>query len=172
MRIDRILRDKKQTIQKDIDLSLFNQAIEKYRNKKGNLIPLLQSAMDIYGYLPEAIFDKLEKELDISKSQTYGVATFYSQFRLSPVGKHIVKVCHGTACHVQNATELTEYLEEALKLHDGETTPDGMFTLESVACLGCCSLAPVIMIDDEVFGKLDGNAAVKIINEIKVKNDN
>ncbi len=172
MRIDRVLRDKKQTIQKDIDLSLFNQAIEKYRNKKGNLIPLLQSAMDIYGYLPEAVFDKLEKELDISKSQTYGVATFYSQFRLSPVGKHIVKVCHGTACHVQNATELTEYLEEALMLHDGETTPDGMFTLESVACLGCCSLAPVIMIDDEVFGKLDGNAAVKIINEIKVKNDN
>ncbi|MDR2009276.1 MAG: NADH-quinone oxidoreductase subunit NuoE [Bacteroidales bacterium] len=169
MRIVRIIQEKKQTEQSDIDLLLFDESIEKYRGKKGNLIPLLQSAMNIYGYLPESIFDKLEKELGISKSQMYGVATFYSQFRLSPVGKYIVKVCHGTACHVQNATELTESLEEVLKIGDGETTPDGMFTLESVACLGCCSLAPVIMIGDEVFGKLDGKAAIRIINEFKVE---
>jgi len=130
---------------------------------------LLQSAMAIYGYLPEIVFETLEEDLGISKSQMYGVATFYSQFRLAPVGKHIVKVCHGTACHVQNATALSESIEELLEITDGETTPDGLFTIESVACLGCCSLAPVIMVDNEVYGKLNGNAAVKIINEIKLK---
>jgi NADH-quinone oxidoreductase subunit E len=169
MRINRIQKLKQQTEQQTVDLSKLDQVIEKYRGKKGNLIPLLQAAMAFYGYLPESVFNKLEKDLGISKSQMYGVATFYSQFRLSPVGKIIIKVCHGTACHVQNATELSEYLEEALSIKDGETTSDGLFTLESVACLGCCSLAPVIMIGDEVFGKLNGNSAVKIVNEIKLK---
>jgi len=169
MRVDRIFQEEKRVEQQEIDLKEFDKAIEKYRGKKGNIIPLLQSAMSIYGYLPEIIFIRLEQELGISKSQMYGVATFYSQFRLTPVGKYIVKVCHGTACHVQNATELTEYLGDTLKIKDGETTPDGMFTLESVACLGCCSLAPVIMIGDDVYGKLDGNAAVRIINDIKIQ---
>jgi NADH-quinone oxidoreductase subunit E len=169
MRINRILQEKKRPEQNEVDLSLLDEKIKSYRGKKGNIIPLLQGAQSIYGYLPDAVFEKLEKELDISKSQMYGVATFYSQFRLSPVGKHIIKVCHGTACHVQNATELTEYLAEALEINDGETTPDGLFTLESVACLGCCSLAPVIMIGDEVFGRLNGKSAVKIINEYKNK---
>lgn len=169
MRINRILQEKTRPEQKQVDLSLMDALIEKYRGKQGNVIPLLQSAMALYGYLPDSVFEKIESELKISKSQMYGVATFYSQFRLSPVGKHIVKVCHGTACHVQNATELTESLAEALEIKDGETTPDGVFTLESVACLGCCSLAPVIMIGEEVYGKLSGKSAVKIINEIKLK---
>ncbi len=169
MRIQRILQEKEQIEQKSFDLSELKKNIEKYRGKKGNVIPLLQSAMAIYGYLPEIVFETLEEELSISKSQMYGVATFYSQFRLAPVGKHIIKVCHGTACHVQNATALSESIEELLEITDGETTPDGLFTIESVACLGCCSLAPVIMVGNEVYGKLDGNAAVKIINEIKLK---
>ncbi|MBN2668312.1 MAG: NAD(P)H-dependent oxidoreductase subunit E [Bacteroidales bacterium] len=91
----------------------------------------------------------------------------YAQFRLNPVGKYIVKVCHGTACHVQNAPELTLALEDFLNVKDGETTEDMLFTLESVACLGCCSLAPVMMIGDETYGKLDGKKAVKVIKEIK-----
>ena len=82
----------------------------------------------------------------------FGVATFYTQFRLNPVGKHIVKVCHGTACHVQNATALSEALEDALGVKDGETTEDRLFTLESVACLGCCEMAPVIAVDDDFYG--------------------
>lgn len=169
MRINRILQEKTRAEQNEIDLTLLDAVIENSRGKKGNVIPLLQAAQTFYGYLPDAVFEKLEHELGISKSQMYGVATFYSQFRLAPVGKHIIKVCHGTACHVQNATELTEYLAEALNVNDGETTEDRLFTLESVACLGCCSLAPVIMVSGEVFGKLDGNAAVKIINEFKLK---
>ncbi len=169
MRIQRILQEKELIEQNIVDLSELNKFIEKYRGKRGNIIPLLQAAQEIYGYLPEVVFQKLEKDLGISVSQMYGVATFYSQFRLAPVGKHIVKVCHGTACHVQNATELTEALEEALEIGDGETTEDGLFTIESVACIGCCSLAPVIMIGDEVYGKLDGKGTVKIINDYKLK---
>ena len=102
----------------------------------------------------------------------FGVATFYAQFRLSPVGKYIIKVCHGTACHVQNAVEITEALEEALKIKDGQTTEDRLFTLESVACLGCCSLAPVMMISDHTYGKLTGNEAVRIVKNIKLAENN
>lgn len=168
MRVKRIPIKKEITEQPEVDLSLLDEVVEKYKGKRGNLIPILQAAMDLYGYLPQQVFYKYEKDLNISLSRMYGVATFYSQFRLNPVGKHIVKVCHGTACHVLNATELTEYLEDALEINDGETTEDGLFTLESVACLGCCSLAPVIMIGDEVYGKLDGNKAVKVVKEIKL----
>lgn len=169
MRVQRIPVKEELIEQPEVDLSLLDDIINKFKGKKGNIIPVLQAAMDIYGYLPEKVFVKFSEELDISLSKMYGVATFYSQFRFNPVGKHIVKVCHGTACHVLNASELTEYLEDALNINDGETTEDGLFTLESVACLGCCSLAPVIMIGEEVYGKLDGTKAVKVVNEIKLK---
>ena len=150
-------------------LELMLPLIEKYRNKKGNIIPLLQGTQDIYGYIPADAFQLISDETGITTSDMYGVATFYSQFRLQPVGKHIIKVCHGTACHVQNATMITEALEEALQIKDGETSADNLFTLESVACLGCCSLAPVMMIGDETYGKLSGKSAVKVIKEIKIK---
>jgi NADH-quinone oxidoreductase subunit E len=99
----------------------------------------------------------------------YGVATFYAQFRLKPVGKNIIKVCHGTACHVQNANTITDSLQESLKIKDGETSEDGMFTLESVACLGCCSLAPVMMIGENTYGKLTGSEAVRIVKQIRME---
>lgn len=169
MRIQRVLTVKEFDEQPEVDLSLMDKLLDKYKDKKGKLIPLLQGAQDLYGYLPRSVFTKIHKETDLSLSQMYGVATFYSQFRLNPVGKHIIKICHGTACHVQNASELTEYLEDALEIKDGETTEDGLFTLESVACLGCCSLAPVMMIGDEVYGKLSGNGAVKVVKEIKLQ---
>jgi len=168
MRIERI--DVKQEIdeQAAADIELLNPLIEKYKNKKGNLIPLLQGAQDIFGYIPRMAFDKLAVETGIPLSEMYGVATFYAQFRLNPVGKHIVKVCHGTACHVQNAKAITTALQEALKVDDGGTTEDGLFTLESVACLGCCSLAPVMMVADETYGKLTGAQAVKILRNIRI----
>ena len=168
MRIRRIenLKEDENSIQ-SVDLDLIQALIEKYKTKKGNLIPLLQGVQNIYGYVPREAFIKLSEETDNKLSDMYGVATFYSQFRLNPVGKHIVKVCHGTACHVQSAPELTHALEDVLKVKDGETTEDNMFTLESVACLGCCSLAPVMMIGDETYGKLNGKKAGKVIKEIK-----
>ena len=172
MRIARLSTKKEVGIQDKVDLSLIDPLIEKYRSKKGNLIPILQGTQDIFGYIPRVAFEKISNDTGLKLSEMYGVATFYSQFRLNPVGKHIVKVCHGTACHVQNANELSEALEEALKLKDGETTEDGLFTLESVACLGCCSLAPVMAIGDETYGKLTGTGAVKIIKNIRIKENN
>jgi NADH-quinone oxidoreductase subunit E len=172
MRIARIPLVREQNPETDIDLSLIDPLIEKYRHKKGSIIPLLQGAQEKYGYIPSEVFEKYHAALGINLSEMYGVATFYAQFRLAPVGKHIIKVCHGTACHVQNAGAITDALKEALKVNDGETTEDRLFTLESVACLGCCSLAPVMMIGDDTFGKLTGQMAVKVIKEIRLKEKN
>ncbi len=168
----RIQRLQSQSIKEDeqaekVDLDLINPIIEKYVGKKGSLIPLLQGTQDIYGYIPEGAFYKISEKAGHELSTMYGVATFYAQFRLNPVGKHIVKVCHGTACHVQDAKKITIALQEFLKIEDGATTPDNLFTLESVACLGCCSLAPVMMIGDDTFGKLDAKGTKKIIRQIK-----
>jgi NADH-quinone oxidoreductase subunit E len=170
MRIQRIIPQlDSNSFSDSVDLSLLNHLIEKYKGKKGNLIPLLQGAQTLYGYIPEEVFRKISEETGLSLSDMYGVATFYAQFRLVPAGKNIIKVCHGTACHVQNADSITDAIKEALNVKDGETTPDKLFTLESVACLGCCSLAPVMMIGDETYGKLTGASAVKVIKDIKIK---
>jgi NADH-quinone oxidoreductase subunit E len=172
MRIARISAKKELTDNGAEDLSKLDHLIEKYRGKKGNMIPLLQGTQETYGYIPRAAFEKLANETGLNLSEMYGVATFYAQFRLNPVGKHIIKVCHGTACHVQNANAITEAIQESLNVKDGETTDDNFFTLESVACLGCCSLAPVMMIGDETHGKLTGTEAVKIIKNIKIAENN
>ncbi len=152
-----------------VNLELLKPLLEKYRTKKGNMIPLLQGTQTLYGFIPEGAFHLISEYTGLNISDMYGVATFYAQFRLKPVGKIIIKVCHGTACHVQNANMISDSIEEALQIKDGETTSDGLFTLESVACLGCCSLAPVMMIGDESYGKLTGKSAVQVIKDIKIK---
>lgn len=172
MRIKRIQGKTEKVELPEVDLSLIDPIIKKYKNKRGNLIPLLQGAQNIYGYLPPQAFEKISNDTGLNLSDMYGVATFYAQFRLNPVGKHIVKVCHGTACHVQNAGTITDSIKETLKVDDGATTEDGLFTLESVACLGCCSLAPVLMIGDNTYGNLSGKQAVKIVKEIKIAESN
>ena len=173
MRVQRLSQTPVQTEPTEqVDLSLLDPLIEKLKNKKGNMIPLLQGTQNIYGYLPRPAFKKIAEETGIKLNDMFGVATFYAQFRLKPVGKHIVKVCHGTACHVQNATKITEALEETLDVNDGETTEDMLFTLESVACLGCCSLAPVMMIGDETYGNLDGKKASRIVKDIRRSEQN
>lgn len=170
MRIKRIA-PQSQPLQTDpaleVDLDLMDPLIEKYKNRKGNLIPLLQGTQEIYGYIPLQAFIKLNKETGLELSEMYGVATFYAQFRLTPAGKHIIKMCHGTACHVQSVTAITDELLDLLNIKDGETTDDGIFTLETVACLGCCSLAPVMMIGEETYGKLTPKQAAKIVKEIR-----
>jgi len=172
MRIERISTKTPAEATDQVDLSLIDELIAKYKGKKGTMIPLLQGAQSIYGYIPSEVFEKIAGDTGLSLSEMYGVATFYAQFRLHPVGKYIVKVCHGTACHVQNATRISEALEESLKVPDGGTTEDRLFTLESVACLGCCSLAPVMMIQDETYGKLTGAEAVRIVKNIRIKEQN
>ncbi len=172
MRISRIIKPSEIQEVSGVDLSLLDPLITKYKGRKGNLIPLLQGTQELYGFIPAAAFEKISESTGIKLSDMYGVATFYAQFRLKPVGKHIIKVCHGTACHVQNANAISDSLKEALGVADGETTPDGLFTLESVACLGCCSLAPVMMIGSETYGKLTGGQAVKIVKNIRIQESN
>lgn len=168
MRIQRIPVKEPETEKEVVDLSVLDPVIKKYKNTKGSLIPLLQATQRELGYIPREAFERISEGTGIELSEMYGVATFYAQFRLTPVGKYIIKVCHGTACHVQDSEAITEALEDSLKVKDGETTRDGLFTLESVACLGCCSLAPVMMIGDETYGKLTRNRSVKVIKEIRI----
>lgn len=172
MRVKRLTKEAEVKPSPAIDLAVLDPLILKYKGKKGNIIPLLQGTQEKLGWIPEEAFRKIAIEAGIKLSDMYGVATFYAQFRLKPVGKIVIKVCHGTACHVQNANSITDALKEALKVNDGETTEDGMFTLESVACLGCCSLAPVMMIGNETYGKLTGGSTVKIIKNIRLQESN
>lgn len=167
MRINRIASTPLYQQNEEPDLLALQPYFKKYKNKHGSLIPLLQATQELFGFLPEKSFQLISSETGVPVADIYGVATFYAQFRLKPVGKNIIKVCHGTACHVQNANALTDALKDELRVKDGETTPDGLFTLESVACLGCCSLAPVMMIAENTFGKLNGKAAVRIIRDVK-----
>jgi len=120
-----------------------------------DVIPLLQAIQQSYGYLPRPILEVIAKRTQVSLTRMYGVATFYERFRFKPVGKHLVQACHGTACHVNGAKQTGRVINQTLQIRDRETTPDGLFTLETVACLGCCSLAPVMMIDDKVYGRLN-----------------
>jgi NADH-quinone oxidoreductase subunit E len=172
MRIERISITQSTAPPDQVNLELIDPLIQKYKGKKGNMIPLLQGTQEIYGYLPRMAFEKIAGETGLNLSEMFGVATFYAQFRLKPIGKYIIKVCHGTACHVQNAKEISEALEEALKIKDGETTEDRFYTLESVACLGCCSLAPVMMIAGQAYGKLTGNEATRIVKNIRIAENN
>ena len=139
---------------------------------ESRLIPLLQKLQDAYGYLPQDVIRRLSERTGIFVSQIMGVATFYSRFRLEPVGKNIVKACFGTACHVNGAENIANALCGELGVKLGETTEDRLFTVESVACLGCCSLAPVIMINSETYGRLNPDTAGNVIKEFRAKEVN
>ncbi len=139
----------------------------KYPPQKSSLIPLLQECQNRFGYLPKMVMEDIANFLNMPSSKVYGVATFYAQFRLEPLGEHTIKVCHGTACHVKGADRVNDSIESVLNIKSGETTDDGLFTFERVACLGCCSLAPVMMVDDTVYGDLDREKVKKVINRFR-----
>ena len=141
----------------------FQALLREWKGVKGNVIPLLQRTQNIFGYLPQEAMRDIAAVTGKTTAEINGVATFYAQFRFTPMGKHVMKVCHGTACHVQGADSLDTVVEQKLGVRPGTTTPDGEFTVEKVACLGCCSLAPVVMIDGEVYGRLTGDKLGKII---------
>ena len=150
-----------------IDLKPLMKILKKYASKRGTLIPVLQETQKIYGYHPREAMIVIADETNTDISQVYGVATFYAQFRFTPVGKHLIRVCHGTACHVSGAERITEVCEEELQIKDGETSGDLQFTLESVACLGCCSLAPVLTVDESTHGRLTDREVRKILAQYK-----
>jgi NADH-quinone oxidoreductase subunit E len=149
------------------DFSNFKIELWKYQGERGALIPLLQSAQETYGYIPESAIDHISEVVGIPSADIYGVITFYSQFRLKPMGKHIIKVCDGTACHVNSSVQIIRTLESELQVGADETTDDGLFTMQKVACLGCCSLSPVLMIDDETFGRLTPKKVQQLLKEYK-----
>lgn len=142
----------------------FTQLLDEYRGKKGNVIPVLQQAQEIFGYLPKSVLIEISKELNIPISRIYGVITFYAQFHLEPRGKNIIRSCQGTACHVRGAKAILVELQKELGLDDKTvTTPDLQYTLEKVACIGACGLAPVMMINDDTHGRLTPETVQSIL---------
>ncbi len=155
------------------DFTLLAPTLEQYASVPGSLITILQQAQSIYGYLSEEAIRYISEKTGILPAKIYGVATFYAQFRLEPVGKYLLMMCQGTACHVNGADRILEAVTDYLGIQEGETTPDGLFTINHVACLGCCSLAPVMMVrsadGDETYSNLTKDSVVKILEEIRAR---
>jgi len=143
--------------------------ISEQKDKKGPLMPILQKAQEIFGYLPIELQNHIAEALGIPLTDIYGVATFYSQFSLTPKGEYQVGVCMGTACYVRGAQKILDEFAKILDVKVGQTTNDGKFTLEATRCLGACGLAPVIMINDEVYGRLIPDDVPGIIGKYKDK---
>lgn len=154
---------------KKSDLTLLNDVMDKYASVPGSLITILQKAQDIYGYLPLDVMYYIGEKTGNSPAKVMGVATFYTQFRTTPIGKNLIMLCQGTACHVNGAERILKAICEELNIQDGGTTEDGLFSLKTVACLGCCSLSPVMMINEDTYGSLTPEKTVAILREIREK---
>lgn len=150
-----------------IDLERVDEIVARCGTTKEMAIPVLQEVQAAFRHIPVEAIRRIAERTEMSESQLYGVATFYSQFRLEPAGKTVIKVCHGTACHVGGSEGLTEAIETHLGIRTGQTTPDMEYTLTSVACVGCCSLAPVVMVEgDKTYGRLDRKKAVAVVERL------
>jgi NADH-quinone oxidoreductase subunit E len=145
----------------------FSELLEHYTGERGALVPLLQGAQAIYGYLPQDVMARVAEAAGEPLSQALGVATFYSQFRLNPHAKNTIRCCHGTACHVSGAPLISQEIERLLGVHAGENTDDMLFTVEEVHCVGACGMAPVVMINDRAHGKLTPDKAVAVVRAFR-----
>lgn len=154
-------------IQEKEKFQQLDQLIAEYKDQKGPLMPVMQKAQAIFGYLPLEVQTIIAEGLGVPLTEVYGVSTFYSQFSLEPKGENVVSVCLGTACYVKGASKVFERLQEELGVEQGKTTPDGKFTLLGTRCLGCCGLAPVMMINDEVYGRLTPDAVKDILDKYR-----
>ena len=150
-----------------IDVGLLEPILLEYRDQKGAVIPILQRTQDLYGYLPEEAMTEVGKKMGISISQLYGIATFYAQFNLEPRGRNIIHVCDGTACHVQGAPKLVAAVEENFNLKAGGSDPDLKYTLEIVYCLGSCGLAPIALVNEQVYGNTTPDSLIEQIKELE-----
>jgi NADH-quinone oxidoreductase subunit E len=140
-----------------------DEIISRYSGEHGNLIPMLQEAQEKFGYLPEAVMQRLARFLRLPESTVYGVSTFYAQFKLVPTGKRLVKVCRGTACHVRGGARILREVEKRLGIKPGETSEDFEYTLETVACIGACALAPTMVIDKETHGQMTTKKVMEVL---------
>jgi NADH:ubiquinone oxidoreductase subunit E len=152
--------------EEQFDLSPLIKVLEEFKGQKGAVIPILQHTQDAYGYLPKPILKEISKRTGIPLSQLMGVATFYAQFHLHRRGRHIVRICDGTACHVKGAAKNVEAVEKALDVQAGGTSPDYRATLEIVYCLGSCGLAPVAVVDEKVCGSLTPDGLVRQLDSL------
>ena len=146
-----------------IDLSLIGPILDTYADTPGSLITILQETQEAYGYLPMEAMELIAERTHTPIATIVGVATFYAQFRLEPVGKYLIMLCQGTACHVNGSELISAAISDELGIEDGQTTEDGLFSLKHVACLGCCSLSPVMMINGRTYGSLTPDKARKIL---------
>jgi len=142
-----------------------NEILSSYQGKKEELIPILQQAQQVFGYLPEPMMKKIAKFLKLPESTVFGVGTFYAQFKLVPTGRNIVRVCRGTACHVRGSAQILGEIEKQLGISAGETTPDLEYSLETIACFGSCALAPVVVTNSKVHGRMTATEVREILNK-------
>ena len=155
-------------VEEQVDMAPAEQVLDEMGTvDSGHMIPLLQRLQDTYGYLPQEVLLEVSRRTGIPASQMFGVATFYAQFHMEPRGRHMIRVCHGTACHVRGGKEILGVVMNELGIGEGETTDDRRYTLEVVACLGTCFLAPVIMVDSDYYGNLTPNKVGRILKRYK-----
>jgi NADH:ubiquinone oxidoreductase subunit E len=148
-----------------IDLHLMDPIFEQYGGQKGVLIPILQKAQSVYGYLPPKVLQLIADRLGVALGKVYGVATFYSQFYLEPRGKHVLKLCDGTACHVKGTPVLATAIEHEFGISPGETSEDGQLTMELVYCIGSCALAPATVLDEQVMGRMQAGTLLRRVKK-------
>ena len=153
------------------DFKELDKAIDEYGKVEGSIITILQKAQDIYGFLPREVIEYIAGAMRLKTAKVYGVATFYTQFRFEPVGKNLIMLCMGTACHVNGAKAIETAVCEELGISDGGTTQDGLFTLNNVACIGCCSLSPVMMINSETYGLLTDEKVRDVIKGLRAREE-
>ncbi|UNC91478.1 NADH-quinone oxidoreductase subunit NuoE [Candidatus Contubernalis alkaliaceticus] len=151
--------------QSDFDYKPAEEIVEKYKDVKGNVIPILQAVQNAYGYLPREAMQYVAKSLRVPFSRIFGVVTFYAQFHLKPRGKYIIRVCKGTACHVRGGAKIADRIMDELDITVGATTPDLKFTMETVACIGACGLAPVLMVNEDTHGRLTPDLVPPMIKQ-------
>jgi NADH-quinone oxidoreductase subunit E len=144
-----------------------DEILSRYSGEKSDLIPILQEVQERFGYLPEQAMQRIAKFLRLPESTIFGVGTFYAQFKLTPTGKRLVKVCRGTACHVRGATRILNEVETRLGIKPGETASDLSYSLETIACFGSCALAPVMVVDKNVYGRMTTTKVGQILSETK-----
>ena len=150
-----------------IDARLLEPCLSKYANVEGSLITILQTAQELYGYLPIDLLAYISSRIGVKSAKVLGVVSFYTQFRTSPIGKHLILLCQGTACHVNGSGAIEDAIKGYLQVGEGEISADGLFTYNNVACLGCCSLSPAMMIGEKTYGILDKEKTVEVLRGIK-----
>lgn len=146
-------------------IATLDEIIERYKGKPGGLIPVLEQAQELLGFLPVPVQRRIGRNLNLPLSQVYGVVTFYSFFTLAPRGKHTVRVCLGTACYVRGGKKIAENIQKIFGVGEGETTPDRLFTYETVRCLGACGLGPVVVVDEDVHGRVKPDKVKEILQK-------